>query len=72
MPFWLFADKFKKNEYPTLDMASILTAILTVGARALKPSFGDAKEVRNKLECLSKDHDDRGVEEAALSVEKAW
>lgn len=55
MPFlWLFVDKFKKREYPTLDMAFIMKATSTVSARALKPSSKGAKEVRNKFDRLNK------------------
>lgn len=60
----LLADKFKKREYPTLDMAPILKVTMTVGAKALKPSSGTVKEVRSKLEQLIKDHSDRAIEEA--------
>lgn len=59
----LLVDMFKKNEYPTLDMASILKTTSTVGAKALKLSSCTAKEVRGRLECLSKDYAGKGIEE---------
>lgn len=67
----LFADKFKKNEYPTPDMARILKATSVVGAKALKTSSSAAKEVRSSLECLDEDSIGKGAEEEAFpKVEK--
>lgn len=58
------ADKFKRSEYPIPKMASILKATLTMGPRAWNPSSEAAKEVRIKLERLSKEHANKGVEKA--------
>lgn len=53
-------------------MASILRATSTVGAKPLKSSSSRAKEVRGKLERLSKDNIPRGSgEEAPKKSEKA-
>ncbi|XP_022865629.1 caldesmon-like [Olea europaea var. sylvestris] len=57
-------DKFKKREYPAPDMASILKATSTAKARPLKPGSSGAKEVRGKVERLSKDCTPRASEEA--------
>lgn len=57
----LIADKYTRREYPTPDMASILKATFTVGARPLKPIFSKAREVRGKLEHLSKEHTSKGL-----------
>ncbi|XP_022863888.1 axoneme-associated protein mst101(2)-like [Olea europaea var. sylvestris] len=57
-------DKFKKREYPAPDMASILKAISTAKARPLKPGSSGAKEVRGRVERLSKDCTPRASEEA--------
>lgn len=61
----MFADKFKKREYPSRDMASILKATAIVGDRAQKPSSGSAKEVNSKVEHLSNGQIDKGFEEEA-------
>lgn len=66
----LFVDNFKKKKYPIPDMASILKATSTVGARALKPSSGGAKHVGSKLECLSKESIERRGEEERQRVDK--
>ncbi|XP_022863357.1 uncharacterized protein LOC111383478 [Olea europaea var. sylvestris] len=58
-------DKFKKREYPAPDMASILKATSTVKARPLKPGSSGAKEVRGRVERLSKDCTPRALEEAS-------
>ncbi|XP_022857163.1 axoneme-associated protein mst101(2)-like [Olea europaea var. sylvestris] len=64
MSEYLFkADKFKKREYPAPDMASILKATFTAKARPLKPGSNGAKEVRGRVECLSKDYTPRASEE---------
>ncbi|XP_022891756.1 axoneme-associated protein mst101(2)-like [Olea europaea var. sylvestris] len=57
-------DKFKKREYPAPDMASILKATSTAKARPLKPGSSGAKEVRSRVEHLSKDCTPRASEEA--------
>lgn len=49
-------------------MASILKATSTVRAKALKPSSCAAKEVRGRLECLSKDHAGKGTEEEVSPI----
>ncbi|XP_022853416.1 uncharacterized protein LOC111374888 [Olea europaea var. sylvestris] len=59
------ADKFKKREYPAPDMASILKATSTAKARPLKPGSSGAKEVRGRVEHLSKDCTPRASEEAS-------
>ncbi|XP_022856961.1 uncharacterized protein LOC111378026 [Olea europaea var. sylvestris] len=58
-------DKFKKREYPAPDMASILKATSTAKARPLKPGSSGAKEVRGRVERLSKDCTPRASEEAS-------
>ncbi|XP_022877114.1 uncharacterized protein LOC111395372 [Olea europaea var. sylvestris] len=58
-------DKFKKREYPALDMASILKVTSTAKARPLKPGSSGAKEVRGRVERLSKDCTPRASEEAS-------
>ncbi|XP_022872741.1 uncharacterized protein LOC111391724 [Olea europaea var. sylvestris] len=58
-------DKFKKREYPAPDMASILKATSTAKARPLKPESSGAKEVRGRVERLSKDCTPRAMEEAS-------
>ncbi|XP_022889378.1 actin cytoskeleton-regulatory complex protein pan1-like [Olea europaea var. sylvestris] len=57
-------DKFKKREYPALDMASILKATSTAKARPLKLGSSGAKKVRGRVERLSKDCTPRASEEA--------
>lgn len=64
-------DKFKKNEYPTLDMACILKASSTVGAKALKPSFSSVKHVRGKPDCLSKESTGKDADEAFSRPKRA-
>ncbi|XP_022871745.1 uncharacterized protein CG45076-like [Olea europaea var. sylvestris] len=59
------ADKFKKREYPAPDMASILKATSTAKARPLKPGSSGVKEVRGRVERLSKDCTPRASEEAS-------
>lgn len=63
---WVFVDKFKKSEYPTPNMASIIKATSTVGTKAPKPSSSSANDVRSRVEHLSKVQDDRTIEEKAL------
>ncbi|XP_022876976.1 axoneme-associated protein mst101(2)-like [Olea europaea var. sylvestris] len=58
-------DKFKKREYPAPDMASILKATSTAKARPLKPGSSGAKEVRGRVERLSKDCTPRAMEKAS-------
>ncbi|XP_022858483.1 uncharacterized protein LOC111379357 [Olea europaea var. sylvestris] len=58
-------DKLKKREYPVPDMASILKATSTAKARPLKPGSSGAKEVRGRVERLSKDCTPRALEEAS-------
>ncbi|XP_022875753.1 uncharacterized protein LOC111394224 [Olea europaea var. sylvestris] len=58
-------NKFKKREYPAPDMASILKATSTAKARPLKPGSSGAKEVRGRVEHLSKDCTPRTLEEAS-------
>ncbi|XP_022843376.1 uncharacterized protein LOC111366926 [Olea europaea var. sylvestris] len=55
--------KFKRKEYTTPDMAIILKATTTVKARALKPGSSGAKEVRGRVERLSKDSTPKASEE---------
>lgn len=64
-------DKFKKNQYPTLDVASILKASSTVGPKALKPSFSSDKHVRGKLDCLSKESTGKDADEALSGPKRA-
>lgn len=52
-------------------MASILKATSIIGAKALKPSSRDAKHVRDKLECLSKECTEKGAEEAPPKADKS-
>lgn len=63
--FWLFANKFKNVGYHPPDITSILKATATVGARGLNPCSRALKEVRSKVERLSKVHINRGDEEKA-------
>lgn len=66
------ADKFKMREYLALDMAFILKATSPVKARLLKPGFNGAKEVRGRVERLSKDDSLRAPEEGTPQrLEKA-
>ncbi|XP_022846380.1 axoneme-associated protein mst101(2)-like [Olea europaea var. sylvestris] len=58
-------DKFKRKNYPAPDMATILKATTTAKARALKPGSSGAKEVRGKVEHLSKDSTPKAPEEGA-------
>lgn len=44
-------------------MASIMKATSTAGAKALKPGSPGAKQVKSKLDCLSKSKNDREAEE---------
>lgn len=67
----LFANKFEKKKYPTSEIASILKATLIVGARALKPSSGDSKNIMGKLEHLNKDCIEKGSEETTPKADKA-
>lgn len=39
--------------------------------KALKPSSGDIKHIREKLEPLSKDHAEKGGEQVVLKMDKA-
>ncbi|XP_022891702.1 uncharacterized protein LOC111406522 [Olea europaea var. sylvestris] len=59
-------DKFKRKEYPAPDMPTILKATTTSKARALKSGSSGAKEVRGKVECLSKDSTPKAPEEGAF------
>ncbi|XP_022865182.1 axoneme-associated protein mst101(2)-like [Olea europaea var. sylvestris] len=63
-------DKFKKREYPAPDMASILKATSTAKARPLKLGSSGAKEVRGRVERLSKDCTPRASEEATTQRPK--
>lgn len=68
----LLADIYRRVGYPTPDMASILKATSTVGARPLKPSSREAKKVRGKLKCLSKEHMLKGaVEKKAFRKDRS-
>lgn len=51
-------------------MASILKATSTVGARLLKPFSGPAKDVKSRLERLSKVHVEKNAEETTSRGEK--
>lgn len=53
-------DKFKRRKYPAHDMATIMKAIAAIGARPLKPGSSGAKEVRGRVERLSKDSTPKG------------
>lgn len=68
---WLSVENFEKKRYLTPNMPSILKVTSTVDANALKPSFGDTKHVRRKLESLSKYHTERGGKKMVQNVGKA-
>lgn len=66
----LFADDFEKKKYPNSNMSSILRTTFTVSSHTFKPSSVGAKYVKEKLECLSKEHTEKSVEETTKNVDK--
>lgn len=59
-----------KREYPVPNMPTIMKATTTIGARPLKPGSSGSKEVRGKVEHLSKSNTSQAKEEKDLQREK--
>lgn len=66
----MLTNNFGKKKYPSSNMAWILKAMSTIGVKVLKPSFGEVRHVRGKLELLNEEYVEKGTEKAPSKADR--